>query len=124
MCVIDWNTTCVNPIECTRKGSKEREGATPASISLDASYGRGTPLAILPRRRVVCPASPEHRRDDIHVCNVIRLVRIAVEDDEVGEVARDQLPAAMLVAREPCGIHGRGHKGLVQCQALLRVPGT
>src|SRR5256885_9921649 len=77
---------------------------------------------IAPRWRVVCPASPKHRCDDIHVRNVVRLVRVLVHHDEIREVPGDELAAAMLVARQPRGIAGRGQNGLVQREACLGVP--
>src|SRR2546423_12850184 len=98
MCVIDWKSTCGSPIECTRKRSKDR--TTPASIGFTPSCGRDLPRTILPWRRAVCPAPAEHRRDDIHIRQV-RLVGVAVEHDQVGEVAGQELAPAGLVAREP-----------------------
>ena len=49
------------------------------------------------------PPSADHRRDDLHLAQLIGRDRdrVAVEHDEVGEVAREQLAAAPLVAREP-----------------------
>src|SRR5439155_5517860 len=91
MCVIDWKRTCGSPIECTRKRSKDR--TTPASIGFTPSCGRDLPRAILPRRRVVCPPAAEHGRDDADGCEVVGLVRVAVQHDEVGEVAGQELAA-------------------------------
>ena len=49
------------------------------------------------------PRAAEHRRHDLHLGELLRLAgeRVAVEHDEVGEVAGDELAAAPLVAREP-----------------------
>jgi hypothetical protein len=44
----------------------ERPG-NPASFHLDASCCLDLPLPIFPRRRIVCPAPTEHRRDDVDV---------------------------------------------------------
>src|SRR5919204_1832446 len=119
MCVIDWKSTCGRPIECTRKRSKDRDDrTTPASIGFTPSCGLDLPRAILPRRRVMCPAAAEHGCDHVYFRQIL-FVRVVVEDDEVGEVAGQELAALVLVAREPRGIHGRGLQGLVQRQALL-----
>src|SRR5437868_8317256 len=102
MCVIDWNRTCGSPIECVRNRSKERDPATPASIGSHVLLRWWlTRPSILPWRRVVCPAAAEHRGDDVDGGEVVGLVRVAVEHDEVGEIAGQQLAAAVLVAREP-----------------------
>ena len=47
------------------------------------------------------PAAAEHRRDDLDLPQLLRLAgeRIAVEDDEVGEAARDERSAATFVVR-------------------------
>ena len=62
------------------------------------------------------PVTAEHRRDDANVGQRFRLdvERVAVEDDEVGEVPGQELAAAMLVAREPRRIDGRRLKRLVE----------
>src|SRR5215831_2818636 len=54
----------------------------------------GAPI-LLPGRRVVDPAPAGHRRDDL--AGVEILERVGREDDEVGEIARDELAAAPLV---------------------------
>ena len=63
MWVIDWNRTCGSPIECTRNRSKDEE-TEPASIE-DALLLLELPQAIFPWRRIVCPATTEHRGDDV-----------------------------------------------------------
>ena len=57
----------------------------------------------VPGRRVVHPAAADHRRDDLDLAQLLRLdrERVAVEDDEVGEQAREQASSAALVAGEP-----------------------
>src|SRR5437763_3118005 len=80
----------------------------------------------IPRRRVVDPAAAEHRRDDLHLAELLRLLaseRVAVEDDEVGEVAGDELPTASLVACEPCRCERRRLERLLQGHCLLGMPG-
>src|SRR5437763_13000874 len=109
MCVIDWNRTCGSPIECVRKRSKERDRTAPASIgSFVPLRGWFLTRLILPGRRIPSPAPAQHRGDDVDGGEVLRLVGVAVEYHEVGEVARQQPAAAVLVARQPRGIDGRG----------------
>ena len=49
------------------------------------------------------PAATEHRRDDVDLRELLgaEVVRVAVEHHEIGEETGNELPAAMLVAREP-----------------------
>src|SRR5438093_10519716 len=122
MWVIDWNSTCGSPIECTRNRSKDEE-IEPASIE-GALLLVDLPRAIFPRRRIVCPATTEHRRDDVDFRELLglELEGVAVEDDEVGEIAGQELAAAVLVPREPRGIDRCCHERLVERQPLFGMP--
>jgi hypothetical protein len=58
----------------------------------------------------VHPAAAEHRRDDLHLAELLRLgalERVAVEDDQVGREPGHELPATALVARQPRGCEDR-----------------
>src|SRR6476620_2058089 len=72
------------------------------------------------------PAAAEHRGDDANVRQRFRLdvERVAVEDDEVGEVAGQELAAAMLVAREPGGVDGGRLESFAEGESLLGMPGV
>src|SRR5439155_2306365 len=74
---------------------------------------------LVPRGWVMDPAAADQRRHDLRL-EVFD--RIAVEDDEVGEVARDQLAAAALVSCQPGWIDRRRFEGLLDGQALLGMP--
>src|SRR5207247_2242053 len=119
MWVIDWNSTCGSPIECTRSRSKDEE-TEPASIE-DALLLVDLPRAIFPRRWIVCPATTQHGGYDVDIRQLLRLelVRVAVEDDEVGEEPWQEFPAPVLVAREPRRIDCCGLERLVERQPLL-----
>src|SRR5580765_8830658 len=55
MCVIDWNSTCQSPIECSRRWSKRR-GSPAVAASMDASFvGSRSPAILSDRMRVVQP---------------------------------------------------------------------
>src|SRR5580765_5485047 len=104
MCVIDWKSTCGSPIECSRKRSKDRAPTAPASIGPPCRVRReGANLQ--PGRRVVNPAAADHRRHDLDLGQLLRLEgeRVAVEDDEIGQIAGHEAAATALVAREPRG---------------------
>src|SRR5207244_1232379 len=90
----------------TRQRAVQRGATTQASFRFELS---------VPGRRVIHPAAAEHRRDDVHVAELLRLAleRVAVEHDEVGEEAGQELAAPALVAREPRGIDGRRFEGLL-----------
>ena len=74
----------------------------------------------LPGRRIVHPPPRNHGRDDLRVEVV---PGVAVEHDEVGGVAGQELSARALVAREPGRSERRCREGLVDRHRLLRVPG-
>src|SRR6187431_3043785 len=69
---------------------------------------------LVPRRRVVHPSSARHRRDHAHVPKLPgwALERVAVEDDEVGELARHEAAAPALGPFEPGGGDARRADGL------------
>lgn len=74
-----------------RAGRRRRRSRVPA-----------LPVAspLVPGRRVVRPAAGDHRRDDLDVAQLLRIVereRVAVEHDEVGVPAGDERPAHALV---------------------------
>ncbi len=58
------------------------------------------PEASVPGRRVVRPAPADHRRDDVHASQLFGLERerVAVDDHEVGEIAREEAAATPLVS--------------------------
>src|SRR6185503_12347118 len=57
----------------------------------------------IPGRRVVRPAAAEHRRDDLHLAQLLRLAgeRVTVEHDEVGIATWDEGASDALVVRQP-----------------------
>src|SRR5436309_12418258 len=123
MCVIDWKMTCGRPIECSRSRSKERVGV--AALAMPTLPSSRLPGAILiPGRRIMDPTAAEHRGDDAQLRQLagLHVERISVEDDEVGGVAGEKLPAPALVARQPRGIDARSDERLLQPHALLRMP--
>jgi hypothetical protein len=79
----------------------------------------------LPGGRVVHPASPDHRRDDLHVAQLVGRARdrVAVENDEIGEPPRDEGAPAPLVTREERGADGRRGERLLDGERLLGPPG-
>src|SRR5919201_2332654 len=80
----------------------------------------------IPRRWVMHPAAPEHRRHDLDLAELFRLLAregIPVEDDEVGEEARHELAAAPLVARQPGRCERRRFERLLEGHRLLGMPG-
>src|SRR5207253_168294 len=97
--------------------------------STECDAARDTRLAgfteTSPGRRVVRPGAAEHRRHDLHLGKLPGLARerVAVEHDEVGEVAGDELAAAPFVSAEPGRRDRRRVQGLLDAQRLLRVPG-
>src|SRR3990170_2647323 len=80
---------------------------------------------LVPWGRVVHPAPPHHGGDDPDLGELLRRAGdgVAVEDDEVGEVARDEPPAPVLVACEPGGVDRAGGKRLLDRDSLFRMPG-
>ena len=70
------------------------------------------------------PAAAEHRRDYVELREllVLELEGVAIEDDEIGEIAGQKLSATVLVAREPRGIDRRRLERLVERKPLLRMP--
>src|SRR5207244_404816 len=135
MCVIDWKRTCGSPIDSSRRWSKERLSARAAiSPPCDDACGgdafrsiaaRATGRESIPGRWVVDPAAAEHGGDDAHLGELVggNRERVAVEHDQVGEVAGGELAAAALVAGEPRGREDRRRERLLDGDALLRVPG-
>src|ERR1051325_2848171 len=95
MCVIDWNSTCGNPIECSRRWSKRRSEVLAASIDPPSVLGTPPPIrraaadSLVPGRGVVHPAAGDHRRPDVPPRQLVGLAgeRVGVEDDEVREPA-------------------------------------
>src|SRR5262249_30561321 len=86
-------------------------------LSFAALCSRPRPSST-PRRRVVHPPARDHRRDDL---GVEVLPGVAVENDEVGRVGRDQAAPAALVARQPGGCHARRLERLLHGHRLLGV---
>ena len=91
-----------------RKSSSARSASSsgvkpPVRAAPTDRVRRPGPALLIPGRRVVDPAAADHRRDhfDLRSSSEVDRQRVAVEHDEVGEVAGEQLPAAALVAREP-----------------------
>ena len=68
------------------------------------------------------PPSADHRRDDADLRELVGK-RVAVEDDEIGELPWNQPPAATLVAGEPGGRDGRSDERVLDGNGLLGVPG-
>ena len=70
------------------------------------------------------PAAPDHRRDDLDVRKHGGgdRERVAVEDDQVGEVAGEELPAATLVVGLPGGLDRCRGEGLLDRNALILPP--
>ena len=70
------------------------------------------------------PAAADHRRDDPHLRELVHGTghRIAVEHDEVCELAGDQLAASPLVAREPGRVDRARDQRLVDGERLLEMP--
>src|SRR5206468_1488679 len=70
------------------------------------------------------PRAAEHRRHDLYVGELPGLAgeRVAIEDDQVGEVAGHELAAAALVPAEPGRRDGRRVQRLLDGQRLLGVP--
>src|SRR6476659_3713303 len=79
---------------------------------------------LIPRRWAVHPAAPEHRRDHVELREllVLELEGIAIEDDEIGEIAGQKLSATVLIAREPRRIDRCRLERLVERKALLGMP--
>src|SRR5262245_19876899 len=71
------------------------------------------------------PAAAEHGGDDLDLREVFEIAveGVAVEDDEVGEVAGQELAASSLGALEPGRVDARRVQGLLDAQRLLGVPG-
>ena len=69
----------------------------------DGAPPRCSAAGSVPGRRVMDPAAPDHRRDHLDVAQLLGLdrERVAVEHDEIGEVAGEELAAPALVVREP-----------------------
>jgi hypothetical protein len=69
------------------------------------------------------PSDADHRAHDFH-----RLgssgghSAVPREHDEVGEIARQELPAPPLVTREPGRVHRARNERLFHRQALIRMP--
>src|SRR4029079_8249632 len=80
---------------------------------------------LVPRRRIVHPSSARHRRDHAHVSKLFgrALERVALEDNEVGELARHEAAAPALGSFEPGWADARRVNGLFHGDALLRMPG-
>src|SRR3989440_3584079 len=78
----------------------------------------------VPGRRIVHPGAPEHGRDDLYFGQLLGRARdrVAIDDDQVGVVARKQLAAAPLVAGEPGRIDRRGLQRLLDREGLFGVP--
>ena len=90
-----------------------------ASHAARACYRAFAGFALGPGRRVVHPAPADHRRDDLtSASSSAGRHRVAVEHDEVGQVAGEQLAAAALVAGEP----GRGDARRVRAPARRSRP--
>src|SRR3954453_7793224 len=66
MCVIDWNSTCGNPIECSRRWSNPRPALVALSIAILLKYGKeGTSEEATisePDARIVACKRPESAR--------------------------------------------------------------
>jgi hypothetical protein len=79
---------------------------------------------LIPGRGPENPAPTEHRGHDMHLGQLLgpALEGVAIEDDEVGQVSRQELPAPALVAGEPGGRDTRGVEGLLDGDRLLRMP--
>src|SRR5262245_12207611 len=73
---------------------------------------------------MVNPTAADHRGHDLDRLQLVRsaVERVAREDDEVGEVAGEKLPAAALVPGQPRRVDDRRDEGLLDGQALFRVP--
>jgi len=69
---------------------------------------------------------PKHRGDNSDFSKPFRLecVGVTVEHDEVGAIARQQLAAPVLVAREPRWVDRCRPERLFEREPLLRVPNT
>ena len=70
------------------------------------------------------PPSADHRRDDLHLAQLIGRDRdrVAVEHDEVGEPPGQEGAAAPLLAGEPGGRDGRGMERLLDRDRLVPAP--
>ena len=81
-------------------------------------------LTSVPRRRVVRPSPAAHRRHHRELAQLLGLARerIAVENDQVGEVAGHELAASPFVAGEPGRIHGGRLQRLLDRERLLGMP--
>src|SRR6266571_3009078 len=86
------------------------DGERGPSRDMSRAWHRTCQFLSVPGRRVVHPATTEHRRHDLHRRQLLRieLERITVEDDEVGEVAGEELAAPPFLAFEPGRIDARG----------------
>src|SRR5262245_30893928 len=84
-----------------------------------------SPVRLVPGRRVVHPVSADHRGHDRHLWKLLRgaLEGIAIEDDEVGQLARNELSASALGSFEPGRCHAGRLDGLFDGDPLLGVPG-
>src|SRR2546422_3396192 len=114
MWVIAWNRTCGSPIASRRSSP----GALPASMFASSSVLSGAILR--PGRRIVNPPAADHRRDNLALCEV--LDRIVRENDQIGEVAGQELATAALGAFQPRGRHAGRLECLLDRQRLFRVP--
>ena len=92
--------------------TSSRETRCSVATAIDAA------ILSVPRRRVVHPAAADHRRDDLHLAQLLRLAgeRVAVEDDEVGEAARER---ACRGARSSCESQaGATHVACSACSSV------
>src|SRR5438309_2771659 len=115
MCVIDWKRTCGSPTASCRNSFVPRAPASTVSSS-----ARGFARFSLRGGRVVNPAAADHRGDDLNAHEVLE--RVAVEDDEVREIAGQELAPPALVAGEPRRRDAGRVQRLLERDSLLGPP--
>src|SRR4029453_19047684 len=79
---------------------------------------------LVPGRRAENPPPAQHRGDDADLTELLgrAVERVAVENDQIGEIAREELAAPALVPREPGGRDAGGVEGLLHGHALISLP--
>src|SRR3954470_24185108 len=118
-----WTITAVHlaPIRSAVQATEQLASWTGRIVRMRSLYPAGF---LVPGRRVVHPAPADHRGDDGRLAELSRRAfeRVAVEDDEVGEPAGDELPSPPLRALEPGRGHAGGVESLLDADCLLGMP--
>src|SRR4029079_15459436 len=121
---MSWTITAVHlaPMMSAVQATEQLASWTGRIVRMRSLYSEAP---LVPRRRVVHPPSARHRRDQGHVLKLLARARdrIAVEDDEAGELAGPEAASPALGSFEPGRGDARCVDGLFHRHALLRMPG-